>query len=142
VAAEDLAARPAETQRAASLSLGTSLLRTVAALATPAEVEAVSGLEAALGGRAPRATAFGAVAAVLGAAEEDAAEAHAYTVAAGATSAAVRLRLLGPLEAQVVLRRVLNASLVSPTDEWFSFSPLLDLAAMRHELLEPRLFAS
>jgi urease accessory protein UreF len=48
-----------------------------------------------------------------------------------------------PLDAQAALRRALLEPLAQETDyEWGLFAPLLDIAAMRHELVEPRLFAS
>lgn len=142
VAGDELASRPAEVQRRAALAFGHALLRAASALATGPEQKIVAWVQETLAANAPRATSFGSVAYALGAAAEEAAEAHAYTVLAGMVAAAVRLRLIGTLEGQAVLRRVLTSRPIAPDEDWASCSPLLDVAAMRHELLEPRLFAS
>jgi urease accessory protein UreF len=140
-AAADLAARPAREQRTASVSVGGGLLRAAAAAALPAELGAVDAVRDALGATTPRATAFGAVGAVFGVDEQDVGEAYAYTVVAGLVAAAVRLGRCGPLEGQGILRRGLAAA-DDAGGERTLFSPILDVAAMRHELLEARLFAS
>jgi urease accessory protein len=153
VGERELAARPAATQREAALAVGGGLLRAAGAAALAEEASGIAWAIEALVGRAPRATAFGAAAEALGAPEDDAAGAYAYTVLAGMVGAAVRLATIGPAEGQGILRRVCPAEAEAgegvPTagpvaggagPAWFS--PLLDVAAMRHELLEPRLFAS
>jgi urease accessory protein UreF len=140
-AAADLAARPAREQRAASLSVGGSLLRAASAAALPAEREAIEAIRAALDATTPRPTAFGAVAAVFGVAEPDAGQAYVYTVLAGLVAAAVRLGRCGSLDGQAILRRAL-AGAREAAGEQALFSPLLDVAAMRHEPLDARLFAS
>ena len=141
-AGDDLCARTAAVQRRASLALGRNLLRAARAIALPAEREAVSWIGEALGEMTPRASGFGAVAAAFGVEAEDAADAHRYTVLSGMVAAAVRLRVASPLEGQAALRRALDAGERSTDGEWGFFSPLLEIAAMGHELLEPRLFAS
>lgn len=141
VAVHDLALRPAAAQRRASLALGRSLLRVALTIALPAEAGALEAVAAALGERTPRPTAFGAVAAVLGAGERDAVEAYGYTVLSGMAAAAVRLRVVGAVEAQAALRRALAGG-AGPGGEPGFFAPLLEIAAMRHAHLEPRLFAS
>lgn len=144
----EVAARPAAVQRFAILSVGAGLLRAAAAVATPEERDLVSAVREVLGEVAPRASVFGAVAAVLGADEAAAAEGHAYAVLSGMVAAAVRLGRVAPLEAQAAMRRALAApGSPEPGDaealgDWAVFSPLLDVAGMRHELLELRLFAS
>lgn len=57
-------------------------------------------------------------------------------------AAAVRLALVGGLEGQRLLRRVLVDAVDERGTDWATFSPLLDIAAMEHAFLEPRLFAS
>jgi urease accessory protein len=145
-AERDLAARPAATQRQAALAVGANLLRAARAAALAEERPGVDWVAATLSGWAPRASAFGAVAAALGASEEDATPAYVYTVLAGMAGAAVRLGLVGAGAAQGILRRSLagepptvpTVDAAEPT--WFA--PVLDVAAMRHEQLDARLFAS
>ena len=135
----------AAEQRRGSLALGHNLLRAAARIALPDERERIGWVVETLGGTAPRATTFGAVSAALGTAgaeAAEAAEAHAYSVLAGMVAAAVRLRLVSPLDGQAALRRALTATPVESAAGWGFFSPLLDIAAMSHERLEPRLFAS
>jgi urease accessory protein len=150
----ELAARPAATQREAALAVGGGVLRAARAAALAGEAAGIAWAMEALAGCAPRATAFGAAAEALGAPEDDAAEAYAYTVLAGMVGAAIRLGRIGPADGQGILRRVCSAEAepgegVPPAADAVAggggpawFSPLLDVAAMRHELLEPRLFAS
>jgi urease accessory protein len=142
VARQDIACRPSKTQRRATLGIGQALLRAASEVAAEGEQQLVRWIGATLGEAAPRATSFGAVACALGSSPSEAAEGFAYAALAGMVAAAVRLRLVGPLAAQAILRRVLVSSPIAPDEDWASFSPLLDVAAMRHELLEPRLFAS
>lgn len=142
VAEDDLASRPSSTQRQATLSLGRNLLRAAAAIALSAEEADVQRVAGALREVTPRATVFGAVTAALGAAEEEAAAGYLYAVLSGMVAAAVRLRVVAALEGQAVLRRVLAKDGAEQAAEWAFFSPLLDIAAMSHETLEPRLFAS
>jgi urease accessory protein UreF len=143
LADEELSSRSAENQRQASVSLGRSLIRAVTAVADERERADLARIEAALGHLTPRATVFGAAASTLGVSETQAVEGYLYVALSGMIAAAVRLRLIAPLEGQAVLRRVLRAR--DPEDrgsEWAFFAPLLDIAAMWQETLEPRLFAS
>lgn len=145
-AERDLAARPAATQRQAALAVGANLLRAARAAALAEERAGVDWVAATLSGCAPRASAFGAVAAALGASAEDATPAYVYSVLGGMAGAAVRLGLVGAGAAQGILRRSLagepppvpTVDAAEPT--WFA--PVLDVAAMRHEQLDARLFAS
>jgi urease accessory protein len=145
-AERDLAARPAAAQREAALAVGANLIRAARAAVLADERPAVDWVAATLSGRAPRASAFGAVAAALEASEEDAAPAYVYTVLAGMAGAAVRLGLVGAGAAQGILRRSLAGEppTVPTVDaaEATWFAPVLDVAAMRHEQLDARLFAS
>jgi urease accessory protein len=142
VAAADLACRPAAAQRAASLAVGAGILRVAAAIATGPEATGVASVSRALDGLAPRATALGAVAAALGIDAEAACAAHVHQVLAGMASAAVRLGVVTPSEAQRCLRRALAERPQAHAGPRAAFSPALDVAAMRHEALAPRLFAS
>ncbi|MFN8186696.1 MAG: urease accessory UreF family protein [Gaiellales bacterium] len=143
-AADDLAARAAAGSRRASIALGQALLRSAERTFEDDAGRAVAWAAGILAGCEARATVFGAVAGVAGAPPGDAAAAYAYTVLSGMTAAAVRLGLAGPLDAQRALRRALArpAGTAGPTDGWTAFSPLLDIGAMQHEQLTPRLFAS
>jgi urease accessory protein len=142
VAADDRCARTAPAQRRASLTLGRNLLRAAVAVALPSERERVAWVAGILGDTAPRGAAFGAISACFGAAASDAVAAYVYSALSAMVAAAVRLGLVSPLEGQATLRRVLSAEQAGPEENWGFFSPLLDIASMRHALLEPRLFAS
>jgi urease accessory protein len=143
-AAGDLAARPAAGSRRASVALGQATLRAAERVLEADARGAVAWASGVLAGKGPRATVFGVVASAVGAPAGDAAEAYAYTVLSGMAAAAVRLQVVGPMSAQRALRCALAgpAGTADPDDDWTAFSPLLDVAAMRHEELAPRLFAS
>ncbi|MBN34714.1 MAG: urease accessory protein UreF [Rhodospirillaceae bacterium] len=70
----------------------------------------------------------------------------AFSLVSSVGQAAVRLALMGPLEAQVIicdLRAVIDSILqTSSPREPHSFAPLHDIAMMRHEFGEARLFAN
>lgn len=135
----DLTARPAAGTRRASLTLGRALLRAARAILDGG----ISWAEHVLGEQSPRATAFGTVACAAGATARDAGDAYAFTVLSGMAAAAVRLQLVGPLGAQRALRRALAVPPLERGGEgWTAFSPLLEIAAMRHEHGASRLFAS
>ena len=143
VAETELASRVAAEQRGALVAIGTGLLRAADAIARPEDRSRVVWVADALGRVTPRGSVFGAIAAAFGVGEAAAVQAHAYSVLSGLAAAAVRLGCVPPLEAQAALRQALLEPLAEETDrEWGLFSPLLDIAAMRHELVEPRLFAS
>jgi urease accessory protein len=141
-AREDVAARTALVQRRAALALGRNLLRVARAIAGPGEAAALEDIAGALGDDTPRATVFGALAHAFDVDGDSAVEGHVYSALSAAVAAAVRLTLIPPLEGQAVLRRVLVAARDEPGGDWSAFSPLLDVAAMRHEVADGRLFAS
>ncbi len=70
----------------------------------------------------------------------------AWTLVSGIAQAAVRLSLMGPLEAQEILGEVTDditgILAAPPPDEPHAFTPLADIAVMRHERGELRLFAN
>jgi urease accessory protein UreF len=150
VAELELAARPAGVQREAALAVGGGLLRAALAAALAGESARVEWVAESLAGCSSRATAFGAASEAFGAGEEQAAEAYAYTVLAGMVGAAVRLGRIGAAEGQGILRRICAGGAAAAPgppaaaecDDVAWFAPLLDVAAMRHELLDVRLFAS
>ena len=70
----------------------------------------------------------------------------AYTLVAGIGQAAVRLALMGPLEAQVMLTRLrpeISRLLAQALpDQPHAFVPMAEIAVMRHETGDARLFAN
>jgi urease accessory protein len=70
----------------------------------------------------------------------------AYTLAAGIGQAAVRLSLIGPLEAQAILaglRDFITGLLARPVPDLpHAFTPAAEIAVMRHETGDARLFAN
>ena len=95
------------------------------------------------------AMAFGAVGGVLGWQDAEMACALLYSTCAGLAAAALRLLPLGQLAGQRILRSLAPsiASLAKEVqgadlaDIW-SFAPGIEIAAMRHALLDARLFRS
>jgi urease accessory protein len=150
-AREDLAARAAQVQRVAALGVGANFIRVARQIATDDEQPGVASVAEALGEVTPRATVFGALAAALAVDEDDAAEAFLYVTISGMVAAAVRLGACSSSEGQQALRRALRAAPhrdASPHDGpeddaiWGFASPVLEIAAMRHETRSHRLFAS
>lgn len=141
VEAMTLAAELRECSRRA----GRSLLRAHARLATPG----VAGYREAIAegralGHLPVAQAVAWTGAGMTA---DAVEAlSAWTLVAALGQAAVRLALIGPLQAQAMLaglRPEIADLLATPCPERpHAFTPAAEIAAMRHETGEARLFAS
>jgi urease accessory protein len=146
----ELASRVAAEQRTALLSVGSGLLRAATAIGGGDELTGVQWARTALGETTPRGSVFGAVAAAFRVGETVAAEAHNYVVLSGMVAAAVRLGRVAPVAGQAALRRALvgpegrgeEGNAVEGPGSRGLFSPLLEIAAMRHELVEPRLFAS
>ena len=129
--------------REAGRSLGRRRLKVVAAPdAYRAAVE---------DGRSPgqQAVVTGLHAALEGIARDEAMLAFAYGTAAGLVSSAMKLLPLGQTRAQALLTRLGESmpAIVAAADSWSledlgSFTPLLDIAAMRHEHARTRLFIS
>lgn len=93
--------------------------------------------------------AFGAVGSVLGWRPEETAAAYLYSTCAAVVAAALRLLPLGQLAGQRILwrarpliGRLAKEAQVTQPDEFWSFAPALEIAAMRHATLEARLFRS
>lgn len=92
---------------------------------------------------------FGAILAALGLDRITTVRLALFGQARGTTSAAVRLGLVGPHEAQVLLdalgprlERGVETALATPLDQAASSSPLLELRAELHDTLYARLFLS
>lgn len=135
--------------RAASRQMGRQTARVAAALGPDAFLGDLA--RAIDDERTPghHAVAFGAVAGRSGADPEAAAAAFLYSASSLLVSAALRLMPLGQVEGQAVLaslrpriaRLAATAARLGLEDMW-SFSPGLELAAIRHASLEMRLFRS
>lgn len=135
----------ASEQREGSRRLGRALVRSHATMGTPgaAAFQAAQRSGRVLG-HLP--VAQGVVWGGAGLAREAAEAVSAFTVAAGIGQAAVRLALIGPVEAQAMigaLRQVIAGVLARPCPEHpHAFVPAAEIAVMRHETGDARLFAN
>ena len=100
-------------------------------------------------GPAHHAPVFGAIFGTLGMATADTQVAWLHGVMRGVLSAAVRLGVVGPLEAQqiqatrtTVLDRIIASCTHLPVDDAASTAPLLELFGALHDRLDGRLFQS
>ena len=139
-----------EPLRNGSRRAGQALLASHVRLATPGAAP----LKAAIAERrlvGHLATIQGRVWRAIGLSEAEAIAVSGYQALSGLTSAAVRLGRLGAIEAQAIVRDLLPVvevcalHLPDPGDgdvELTSFTPLIDIAAMRAADADVRLFAS
>jgi urease accessory protein len=142
------ARHPAEVQRRVSRAQGRAVLRAGRAVWPAPVLEAL----AAIPGGAHQAVATGAVAAAAGLDQLQVAAAVAYAAVAGPASAALRLLGLDPYGVAGVVSSLARACedvaalAADVPGDWTELpaagGPLLDAAAIRHELWEVRLFAS
>ncbi len=90
----------------------------------------------------------GCIWAMSGLSERDAAILSAHTLCIGLLGAALRLGILGHIEAQAILTKVhpgIHGVIETPplsSDEWNAFTPMSEIAVMRHETADSRLFAN
>jgi len=140
------ALQPARESRAAGATLGRRFLQLATNLT---RIEPLArALEAAkeTGTDVHHATAFGLVAGALGLSEEEAAAAFLQQSITALVSAGQRLMPLGQARASALLWRLhpsmAQAAATTDTEAVTSFTPRLDLAAMRHPALPTRLFIS
>jgi urease accessory protein len=138
------ACTPVAAARAASARTGAALLRVHAALDWPVARAYAALVDA---GDAPGhgAAVLGLVGRARGLDEPTTVLLSGYQVASGLTAAAVRLGIVGHLDAQRVLdtARPLVAALAAgplPEAPW-SFTPAADVAMMAHETRDARLFS-
>jgi urease accessory protein len=136
--------KPARESRAASQTLGRRLLELV--LNIDAELTL---LRRALSCPVCHSTAFGLAARVLEIDADAATLAFLHQSLAGLLSACQRLMPLGQRQAgqllwalKPTLVEIMEASRDTNVDDLHSFTPLLDLASMRHPTLQTRLFIS
>lgn len=144
------ATRLAREARMASAATGRSLLDSATALAGE-DTRLGAYREAVRAGASPglHAVAYGVVARALGLSTSDALHAYGYGACAALVAAAQRLVPLGQRSAQRTLFRLHDriaaavelGSRLDPADP-FSFSPVLEVAAMSHERQTTRLYIS
>lgn len=136
------ALRPSAAGREATRAMGARLLSTWMRI-RPETDAALSKLP---GCTLP--VAFGAVCAVSNVARQDAVAGYAYTRLSTAVSSALRLMVLGQHEGHRVLsdalRTVTEMATAAIDDDrpLAAFTPVQDIAAMRHQYLHSRLFRS
>jgi urease accessory protein len=142
------AALPETVANRASRVQGHAFLRAAAAVAPEALAPLSRRVEAA-GLPGHLAPVFGAALSRVGVPALEARRLFLYQVARGVLSAAVRLGVVGPFEAQALLARaasgaeeVLVATAGRPPEEAASAAPLLDLAQGHQDRLYSRLFRS
>jgi len=139
---EELTAiRPASASRASSRAMGRRLLATWTVLHPDERL-------AHLPSSCSLPIAFAAASACSGVERRETVEAYTYTRLAAAVSAAMRVLPLGQTDAHAVLARALDRlpavvdAVVARGGCIESFSPALDIAAMRQQYLHSRLFRS
>jgi urease accessory protein len=141
------AATPGQVANRASRAQGRSFLRAVSRISPAVEDLARQATASGLPGHL--APSFGAALGLLGASEAECTRLFLFQAARGLLSAAVRLGLAGPLEAQELLARsgaiadaVASACAGRPAEEAAAASPLLDLLQSHQVRLYSRLFQS
>jgi urease accessory protein len=133
----------------ASRTQGRTFLATCARAFEEPAVVALAARARTRGTAAHIAPMFGAALAALGADRDEALALHLYMALRGVTSAAVRLGIFGPLEAQRMQRRhgetldaILRECATLTPDDVAVVAPLLDLMGATHDRLYVRLFQS
>jgi urease accessory protein len=136
------ALRPSSTARQASRAMGSRLLKTWDQI-HPGQIRGdLRGLRLTLP------VAFGIVCHSAGIGERTALEAFAYTRLAATVSAAMRLMPIGQLEAHRLLAGALSRipsvaeDVMRSKPRPSSFAPAMEIAAMRQQYVESRLFRS
>lgn len=135
--------------RDASRQMGRQTLRVAAHIYRHAFLERFGAAVESSRSPGHHAVAFGVVGSVNGWPLENACGAYLYAASTTVTSAALRLMPLGQLAGQRILANVapLVARLAAETperarDDMWSFTPGVEIAAMRHADLDARLFRS
>jgi urease accessory protein len=140
------AAKPVREWREAGARSGQRLLAAVNDFApTPLLVEVAAAIE-----NGPQmCVAFGMAAQQLGCAVEETAQTYAANACAGRLAAAVRLGVIGQRSMQRISHRLkphimaaVEAATTIPLDDIGGSVPILEIAGMRHEFAEQRLFIS
>lgn len=135
--------------RAASRQMGRQTLRVAVALRDDPALGALA--RAAEAGETPahHAVAFGAALGTDSVPPEAAAAAFLYSTTALLVGASLRLIALGQVDGQRAIAtmrpriaRLARAAAAARAEDMWSFNPALDVASIRHETLETRLFRS
>jgi urease accessory protein len=147
--AEIDALRPAAELREAGRQMGRQTLRVASALVESPLLAAFAAAADRSATPAQHPVVFGLIGGVLGWAAVDAAQAYLQGTATIVVSAALRLLSMGQLEGQkalfamgTVVTRLAQEAAVKDTNDLWSFTPGLEIAAMRHSRLDARLFRS
>jgi urease accessory protein len=140
------ALKPGRESRAASATLGRRFLQIVVGLTeSPILSEAIEASRTKKG-EMHHAPAFGLAGGALGFGEDETVLARLQQTVTGMVSACQRLMPLGQNRAMRLLWElgpvIQRAALRGHEEEIFCFAPILDAGAMRHPLLETRLFIS
>jgi urease accessory protein len=143
------AMKPARPLREASAQMGRQALRALAAISDDARLAAFRAAVEARRTPGHHAVVFGLAGAAFGWAPEDAAAGFLYQGAAMLVGASLRLLALGQVDGQRTLAalgpaiaRLARAAADAAPGDLASFGPGLEVAAMRHERLDARLFRS
>ncbi len=143
--------KSARESRVASATLGRRFLQLVAGLEQQPRFQQALHLSKEARGDIHYSTAFGMVGSILGVAEAATMLAHLQQVLIGLVSACQRLLPLGQSQASGIVWRLKptilatidrSAAVALDADSIPVFTPLLDLASMRHPTLTTRLFIS
>lgn len=143
------ALKTAAELRESSRQMGRQTLRILKELSTDALVASFASEVESGTAHSHHPVVFGIVAGILDWPSRETASAFLYATSATIVGASLRLLSLGQLAGQRILWNVgplitaLTESLLSKTeDDMWSFTPELEIAAMRHESLDARLFRS
>jgi urease accessory protein len=143
--------KTARESRVASATLGRRFLQLVAGLEQQPRIQQALHLSKEARGDIHYSTAFGMVGSILEVAEAATMLAHLQQVLVGLVSACQRLLPLGQSQASGIVWRLKptilatidrSAAVPLDADDIPVFTPLLDLASMRHPTLTTRLFIS
>jgi urease accessory protein len=135
--------------RAASRQMGRQTARVAASIRPDTLLAALAADVEAARTAGHHAVIFGAALGRAGLDAEPVATAYLHATAVVLINAALRLLSLGQLDGQRALAalhplvaRLAGAAARAGIEDMWSFAPALELAALRHETLEPRLFRS
>ena len=143
------AMKPVEELRSASRQMGRQMIRIAAELTHHRILQSYFLATQADSTPGHHAVCFGATGGSLGWFPPDAAGAYLFSAASAIVGAALRLLPLGQLRGQRILwdmkatiERLAQESIARDASDMWSFVPALEIASMRHALLDARLFRS
>lgn len=133
--------------RETSLKIGRRLASTIAAVFPSHETRELASMVKARSIRGHHAVMFGALSAHLDISQKQCVQVFLYTWLSSVVSAAIRLRIIGPIEGQQqiaaqlpLLAEATDSILSRRTEDLAPSSPGLDIRLMRHERSYSRLF--